>query len=950
MARHSKQNSTRSSGLSDQDTARLNSFMPEIASALCPGKQVAMQANGETRVGGSSGALVIYPDHRWWSFSAGQGGKGALSLLRYLLGHAAQAASVSEAEALAYAGQWLAEHSGAGGAPTLTEAELEARAQARKAHIQTLRQAAQAVIGTPAEVYLTSRNLPPPYPKTLAYVPDARPDQAEGALLVLLHNSEGKETAGHLVHLDPSGRKSAYDPVKQTFNLVDRKAAADAAFRIAPEPVPAGTTGFTRTIVTEGVEDGLSCRIACPHATIIAVPGISRLPRLGRLPGVVVVVRDGDTKDSAADQALTSGVDTLILAGTLVLVTETPQDEDANSILCKLGPDALRVLIEGAKEAKLSRAGDITRLARLDALDYAAERKAAAKVWGLSTVKALDQAVEAERVKVRVEGGRSSEEQPAETVWHEAITDLSEVLDEALAAVRKHVRVEEHWAAAACVWALHTHLVHRDDLLIPITPRLFFQGVAPNCGKSTALGIVRLMSQRSMLVLSTTGAAFFRLNDAIKPTLLLDEADKSFANGRGDDLLQMINGGHQRGFAEVHRVEEVDGKREVMNYDAWGAVALAGIGDLPAATTQSRCIRIMMRRLAPGETVEHIKRGHSPALDAARQKYARWAADLKQLPDITLPPELTNRAGDNWEVLLQLAALAGPRWHALIEKAALDDAGREGPVDGALPLLADLRTVFGAKDRLTTQEITRALVGLEEPSGEWGRCNRGGPVTPYYLRRALKDLLDPPGSQQWKRPSSRQNVHGYLASQLQDAFSRYLPAAASAENTKNKTPNPSDPSGTTHKKARKSSGFHGPGSEKTSGTNGIASGTTSDAAPAAEFGPGCSEVSGTTSGTKSPQSSTQDFRMVPDGPDGSDGSGEFSRALSAEGFREWEEMFGRADPAPLEPSGQKDVQPKGAANSNAHVKGRRKLNGQHPPAAAGSPEDAAPLGPKRFTL
>lgn len=428
------------------------------------------------------------------------------------------------------------------------------------------------------------------------------------------------------------------------------------------------------------------------------------------------------------------------------------------------------------------------------------------------------------------------------------------------------------------------------------------------------------MALRPKPVLSTTAAAFFRIISKYRPTVLLDEADKAFRRGYGIDLLQLINGGHSRGFTGVDRVEEIDGQREVVTYDAWGAVALAGIGQLHEATTQSRCIVIQMQRAKSNEQPEHMKRGHSTVLEKVRQKFARWCADRKALPDIKLPPGLINRTGDNWEPMLQLASLAGPRWWDLILKAARADAASETSTDGtATPLLYDIRAVFGSKARLRTQDLCSGLLGLPDPSGEWRRCNRGGEVSAYYLRTRLRKLLDPPGAQQWKGAGSRSNVRGYLAEQFKDAFERYLDqqqqsgGASAGSSAPNDTAQPSRQHGNGADADANiiSGGENGADSparsdtEKTRnpcgtcGTSGTDTNTTNDYSEIdpKKVVPDEARSSGTVSGTNLPvqaqrpsrisvpdavpdevsppgtkkmQSRTTSFPIVPDGPDGPD--------------------------------------------------------------------------------
>jgi hypothetical protein len=217
--------------------------------------------------------------------------------------------------------------------------------------------------------------------------------------------------------------------------------------------------------------------------------------------------------------------------------------------------------------------------------------------------------------------------------------------------------------------------------------------------------------------------------------------------------------------------------------------------------TQSRCIVIQMQRAKPSEQPEHMEDAMSDVLDAVRQQFARWAADLTALPKLARPKALLNRKGDNWRPLLRLAHLAGPRWHDLIMTAARADIARETRTEGtSLALLTDIRTVFGTRANMETNELISGLIGLQEPSGESGRCNSGGPVSAYYLRTHLRNLLNPPGAQRWW--GADKNKYGYQLDQFVDSFERYLepltpapaPAAASLNSAASATGATTQPS------------------------------------------------------------------------------------------------------------------------------------------------------------
>ena len=129
------------------------------------------------------------------------------------------------------------------------------------------------------------------------------------------------------------------------------------------------------------MEDALSCAAAGVAARVEAVLGAGRLARVEARRGEEIVwFGDGDTAGAA-----TAGVDALLLQGGVVRVVETPLGLDPNALLQSAGTASLRSLVEGAMPAALSLAGETTRLAQLDPVDYdAAPRGSATAFHSLS--------------------------------------------------------------------------------------------------------------------------------------------------------------------------------------------------------------------------------------------------------------------------------------------------------------------------------------------------------------------------------------------------------------------------------------------------------------------------------------------------------------------------------------------------------------------------------------
>ena len=208
-------------------------------------------------------------------------------------------------------------------------------------------------------------------------------------------------------------------------------------------------------------------------------------------------------------------------------------------------------------------------------------------------------------------------------------------------------------------------------------------------------------------------SALFRSigSEAGLPTILFDEIDTIFGAKakEHEELRGLLNAGHRRG-AKTYR-SVVRGKAiEVEAIEAYAAVPLAGRGWLPD-TLLSRSIVIRMRRRHAGEQVEPFRRRiHHPAGVAIRHKIETWAAAFPTSvtwPD--LPAQIQDRNADVWEPLIATADAIGGDWPTRARAAAvslLSDVTDLEPSLG-VRLLADLKLVFGDRDRIPTKDNNR---------------------------------------------------------------------------------------------------------------------------------------------------------------------------------------------------------------------------------------------------
>lgn len=326
---------------------------------------------------------------------------------------------------------------------------------------------------------------------------------------------------------------------------------------------------------------------------------------------------------------------------------------------------------------------------------------------------------------------------------------------------------------AVVLWAAHCHVVAAFES----TPRLAVLSPEKGSGKTRVLEVLGLVVPTPIHAVNMSAAALYRVVADRHPTLLLDEADSYLGNivaKQHEDLRALINAGHRRG-AMVYR-GEVSGKSvKVVEFPAFAACALAGIGDLPD-TILDRSILIAMRRRSPDEIVTAFReRLVRPVGDELRSRLAEWGINnLKGLTDAwpDMPEGITDRAADVWEPLLAVADAIGGHWpeRARTAAVALNTARQQRDPSLGVLLLADCRRIFTIRgaDRVTTEVLVEALVALVE--SPWGDL-RGKPIDARGVARRLRKYEVRPDDHRFPEGTKK----GYLIEAFHDAWKRYLP-------------------------------------------------------------------------------------------------------------------------------------------------------------------------------
>lgn len=337
----------------------------------------------------------------------------------------------------------------------------------------------------------------------------------------------------------------------------------------------------------------------------------------------------------------------------------------------------------------------------------------------------------------------------------------------------------EHALVAHTLWIAHTHIIDRFDT----TPRLAFMSAEKESGKTRALEVTALFVPDPILSISASPAVIVRLVSSSRRTILYDEIDGVFGNTKAQDanidLRSVLNGGYRRG-AKVYRCTTHGKKIETEELDAFAAVAVAGLRNLPD-TLASRSIFIHMRRRAPDEHVEPFRRRHhSGQAKPIMDELVEWCAERNVgLVEPDLPSCIQDRAADCWEPLLVVADEAGGDWPSRGRAAAvhLTQRSTDENMTAGVELLSHIREAFGRDENLATVALLERLRDRDE--SPW-KDVYGKPLDD----RGLAKRLRPYGIKSKTVRVGDRTPKGYSFDDFYEPWKRYLPAPALGEGNK----------------------------------------------------------------------------------------------------------------------------------------------------------------------
>ncbi len=362
----------------------------------------------------------------------------------------------------------------------------------------------------------------------------------------------------------------------------------------------------------------------------------------------------------------------------------------------------------------------------------------------------------------------ASQDLPA---WEEHVNGV-ELIHDLKTTIGSFIILKPEEALAVTYWIMHTHFIRApaESQVFDYSPILNISSPEKQCGKSTLREIIGLWVKDPLTVMNASQASIFRVIEADRPTLLIDEAD-TFLHGK-PELIGILNSGYKQ---DGHTLRQ-GGKtfEDTKQFSTWSAKCIAGIGRL-TDTIESRCITIKLKRKKTSEKVNRrnvvLKSNPNYFIDYKRQ-INRFVLDNELSiinQEVEMPEELDDRQQDNWEGIYKIAkfisdqALEEVRTASIFLSTQLSE-----PLSLNVQLLEDIKLIFGLldTDKCPSHELVEELKNLVDKP--WNDFNRIG-LNQHNLAMLLREF----GIHPKLLRINNGVVRGYERNDFEDAFSRY---------------------------------------------------------------------------------------------------------------------------------------------------------------------------------
>lgn len=337
-------------------------------------------------------------------------------------------------------------------------------------------------------------------------------------------------------------------------------------------------------------------------------------------------------------------------------------------------------------------------------------------------------------------------------------TTVTSPLDSIQAFMRRFIVFSsDAQADVLALWILHTWAFGAAKT----TPYIYVTSAERGSGKTRVIEVLNTLARNPQTAANLSGASMFRVIEAIKPTLFVDEVDTIWSGGAGNELLRgVLNSGYKWN-GNVLRADPTS-ESGVTSFSTFCPKLLAGIDNAAMPDTiMDRSIKIMLKRrkLDGTQPVEDFFEDEvADDIENIRKEIETWyAANVEKL--VTIKPERIPDISDRaFEISRPLLAIAerNKGWSRRA-RAALTELlkAEEKPLS------------VGAMILLSAKELMEETNADRIHSAELAEKNGVSP-------KRLSAILAPYGIQPTTIRIGTTVAKGYYRETFTDAWERYL--------------------------------------------------------------------------------------------------------------------------------------------------------------------------------
>jgi hypothetical protein len=193
-------------------------------------------------------------------------------------------------------------------------------------------------------------------------------------------------------------------------------------------------------------------------------------------------------------------------------------------------------------------------------------------------------------------------------------------------------------------------------------PYVYLSGIK-NSGKTRLLTLCSCISFNSILSANMTTATVYRLIQASRCSLFIDETEQLSTKYRAEDFRNVLLSGYRKGLRVYRNRRNAEGNFEVEALEVYGPKMLASIEGLEEVL-ESRCITITMQRSSNRDLTNRELDINDLSWQSLRDKIyvfmmRNWRAIKQTYAELENSTSLTCRDWELWKPILSLAKFFG---------------------------------------------------------------------------------------------------------------------------------------------------------------------------------------------------------------------------------------------------------------------------------------------------